>query len=187
MEDNNGWNMSRPIRADTDERDSDRKFIILAILAGLIICGGIVAYFYWQNLRGGRGADYAAPRVIPVEPSTPPATPPPAPAPKETKEPPKLAPPRPEIDKAATKGPTPAFPHTLAPPDFVYKPIPHDAPLAEFPIMLVWQKRREWYRPPGGGELPISPPPFSVVPKPPRVPPTVPPTIPPTEQSPSGL
>lgn len=179
-------NVSKPKKPGEDDRDRDRKFILLAIIACLLICGAIVSYYYWQNQKNRHGAGYATARVAPTEP-LPPLPPVPTPAPKETKEPPKIAPTQTAPQKSAGPKPTAPRTHSLAPPDFVYRPLPYDAPLAEFPIVLVWQKRREWYRPPGGKELPITPPPFSVVPKPPHVPPTIPPTIPPTEQSPSGL
>lgn len=92
-------------------------------------------------------------------------------------------------------------PPRLAPDMFVFSSLPFNAPVAEFPLVLVGQKNLEWYRPPvgmtgggmdgGGGDNspsiyrnpPVKPP----KPPPGPRPPPGPPPKPPPEVSNSGL
>jgi hypothetical protein len=90
-------------------------------------------------------------------------------------------------------------PAKLAPDMFSFDVLPFDAPLAEFPIVLVWQKHREWYVTrdtdlEGRLATPLATPSaLSGRPRPPPVPPPPggggggPSPIPPTPESPSGL
>lgn len=180
--------------------------MIGAVVAAVVAVLAIVWHFATAPEVQDPFRQLAQLNVAPAEPrGTPPPPPPTAPPPGESErqpqgEPPAAAPsavmppsgmqPQPPTQPEGIKQDLartvvePLIPRRLEPEYFVFMPLPFDAPLAEFPLVLVWQKNREWYRirdfdldgrlspteldmlgrtrdgffgdlrPPGGGELP---------------------------------
>lgn len=145
---------------------SGKTILIIATALAIVACLIIVGHFATRPTESDPFAqltDLNVPALTPpsppspVEPkpeATPAQVPPPPPEPKAETPAPTLAPPtlkastQTEGPKQAQTAPiiAPMPPRRLAPGVFVYEPIPHDAPVAEFPLVLVWQKDREWYR-----------------------------------------
>lgn len=196
--------------------NNNRRFIILVVLLGMLICGSILAYFNFIT-----PAPAISPLALTLKPATPvqvaPQTPPPQePKPETPRKLETAPPPVPPSEFPKTKikdvAPTADFNSRelapknllantkLAPEMFAFNTLPYDAPLAQFPLVLVWQKNLEWYKtvggriagsiaPPSGniyGRPPSSPPTPPEPPEPPPKPPPEPPE-PPPEVSTSGL
>lgn len=218
--------------------NNNRRFIILVVLLGMLICGSILAYFSFIT-----PAPAISPLALTLKPAAPvqvaPQTPPPQePQPATPQEPPPARPreqqpstpresppatprkletaaPPVEFEKTQIKdmAPTADFnSRELAPKNllsttkldpemFVFNTLPYDAPLAQFPLVLVWQKNLEWYKTVGGRTAgSIAPPSGNIYGRPPSRPPTPPnpppnpppkpppePPKPPPEVSTSGL
>lgn len=168
----------------------DRRLAVLALLIALIACGTIISYFVWKGQQEGSGLDFSLSPSVVTPGELPPGEVGPASKPAAKPELTGAAKPPPPV-KAAPSVKTVQKDKALTTPEFAFQALPHDAPLAEFPHVLAWQKRRDWYKTRDldmGGNGPPTPPPDGLrgVPKPPPVPPT-PPVIPPTPESPSGL
>ncbi len=135
---------------------SGRIIVIIAAVLALIACGAIIGHFIARAPTGDpyrRIADLQsiprlAPMPLPVAPDMPsPAvtpTPTPEPAPPVPTVVPPPPPPPPKTEPAPKVIVVP--PRRLLQELFVYMPLPFDAPLAEFPLVLVWQKNRDVYR-----------------------------------------
>ena len=134
---------------------SNRLLTWAAIVAAVLACCGIIAYFAIANRNSAPVIPtFVRPVVqpVPVAVYTPPA--PSAPQP-ETPTPPVVtpppAPPPPPAPVVKTEKKEPDVIAALIPPPrvtpemFVFTPLPFDAVLAEFPLVLVGQKQREWY------------------------------------------
>jgi hypothetical protein len=184
---------------------SGKTLVIVAVIVAVVACGGIIAHFMTRPQPADPFAALTQFQEVPSQtspsaPATEPAVPaqvtvPPAPeappAPKAGVVPPPPPPPAPVVESPKRPAPLPVRvvmpPRRLQPEGFVFTPIPHDAPIAEFPLLLVWQRDSDMYlmrefnrfTPPqsalvgrfGSGFFKTNPPP----------------TIPPTEESPSGL
>ncbi|MEI6789015.1 MAG: hypothetical protein WCL49_11120, partial [bacterium] len=142
-------------------KSSSQKFTIAGIIIGIMACASIMAYFSLftpkvempdlsqfqktsEQPEDKPPAPQPAPQGQPPEqsgPKTPPETPSATPLPVQfTSEKADLPPPEnPErIDLPPST--------RLAPDMFVYSTLPFDAPMAEFPLVLVGQKSLEWYK-----------------------------------------
>lgn len=174
----------------------NRLFMVAALLMAFLACVGIVVHF-----------TLSAPPVIPdlaslgtlptIVPGAPKATGPlsqiPPSGPPQPQATPSL-PPAPKIESQAEldKQLRESIRFRLKPEEFVFDSLPHDAPLAEFPLVLVDQRLREWYlthdvmSPNGVEPSERHGPPPKPPPRPPPGPPPGPPPEPP-EESTSGL
>ncbi len=188
---------------------NNRQFTIAIIVVGVLVCALIMAYFTvfapkvdmpdLSKLQGTPAPQEDKPTS--QEPITPaPAdqptvqqaaqgTPAAAPAPVEfgTGKAADVGPKAEEDTKLDTiKAVSPAA--RLAPDMFSYSALPFDAPLAEFPLVLVGQKNLEWYKAPreviGGSPGGIGTAPLSIYGRPPSPPPK--PTPPPGGGGPPG-
>ena len=210
----------------------NHRFTVILVLLALIICGVIAGYFAFMTpapkkmdlaaiLKILNLDIYTAENEIEIPAAKPPlengppgnalVPPPPAgttpaaklPMAEFVHEKIKGVDTRAEFTSGMTAFRTVLPPAKLAPDMFVFSTLPFDAPVAEFPIVLVWQKNLEWTRTrtgdrSGGGPSGLAggtiygktPPPPVTPPTPPGPPgppePPVPPT-PPPEVSKSGL
>lgn len=143
---------------------SDRRVVVAAIVLAVLACVGIVAYFATRPpsedplaalMRLRSEARSLAPSPVPPAPVVPPVASAPSVNPPTLEAPigpPPAVPPPPapkvaEIPKESPPLPIRVVlpPRRLQPEEFVFSPIPFDAPLAEFPLLLVWEKTREGY------------------------------------------
>lgn len=203
-------------------KQGNRQFTMAIIIAGIMACSLILAYFTVlapttempdaMNLKAKPGTT-PGPVLSALGPAEK------SPEPQKAAGTPSAAPPPVEFTagKADAIGPKADFsiktdvvltvlpPARLAPEMFAYSSLPFDAPLAEFPLVLVGQKYLEWYKTPrdplgasagGIGSSPIygRPPPPGTPPTPPGPPrppppqpPPQPPPKPPPEVSTSGI
>jgi len=178
----------------------NKRFTTLLVIAGLLIMGLMAAYIEFAANR--TAATAAAAKLAPTTPApnqgqpsarvtntpaptTPNATPPEILFPKATT----TDKPGPLVQFVAQKTPTtPAISLPKLTPDlFAFDTLPYDAPIVQFPLVLVGQRDLDWtktvIKPTGGG---ISPPSTAVygstppVPRPPTPQPVPPPPPPPT-------
>ncbi|MEI6166305.1 MAG: hypothetical protein WCS52_03850 [bacterium] len=208
-------------------KDSNKRFNIIILLLCVLACSLIASYFFFVSrtpepdnlaelqamLKGNESSQTPASEPAPSgEANTQPGSPP--------SDKPNAAPPKVEFgNKLATMtavdaeiaAQKPTDKYELPPPRiardmFTFSSLPNDAPVAEFPLVLVGQKNLERYKTlsgkEGGGAFggsggsrtshgatppPTPKPPPSPPPGPPPGPPPIPPPEPPPEVSTSGL
>ncbi len=209
-------------------KDNDKRFAIIIILLCLLACSFIGSYFYYETLTPAPDNLARLKDLLSkTELDTTPATSTPSPAGTDalldkSAEKPKENTGKVEfndkLNGLATTETTTTIKETsdkdvlppprLAPNMFIFSTLVNDAPISEFPLVLVGQKSLDWYRTrsgnDGGGAIgvdgnvpssiysqpptptPTPPAPNPPTPEPPPTPPPKPPR-PPPEVSPSGL